>query len=468
MGHVYISAAHKSSGKTTVSIGLCAALARRGLDVRPFKRGPDYIDPLWLGRAAGSPCHNLDFHVQSADEIRDAFDHRSQGGDISLIEGNKGLYDGMDLEGVDCNAALAKLLRAPVILVIDCQGMTRGVAPLVLGNQAFDPEVEIGGIILNKVGGPRHEEKLRAVLAHYTEIPVLGAVHKNVGLEIKERHLGLMPSNEDPMARAQIEAIADAIEACVDLDQLLTIANQAPASPAPSPRPTPPTKDLRIAVARDAAFGFYYPGDLEALEAAGAALVFLDMTRDQKLPPVDGLFLGGGFPETQAAALSANHAIRTQVREALEGGLPAYAECGGLMYLSRSVEWQGETHEMVGFIPGRTVMGARPQGRGYTRLKETGAGPWPLCDETGQPMAFPAHEFHYSRLIDCDPGLTYAWQVLRGHGIDGQNDGIVINNVLAGYGHMRHVADNPWTERFVAFVRAQRQDRRNLVAGGTR
>ncbi|GAB6054027.1 hydrogenobyrinic acid a,c-diamide synthase (glutamine-hydrolyzing) [Magnetospira thiophila] len=461
MGHVYISAAHKSSGKTTVSIGLCAALARRGLDVRPFKRGPDYIDPMWLGRAAGTACHNLDFHVQSADEIRASLARRGVGGDISLIEGNKGLHDGMDPEGSDSNAALAKLLQAPVVLVLDCQGMTRGIAPLVLGLQAFDPDTDIAGLILNRVGGARHESKLRTVLERYTDLPVLGALHNNPALEIRERHLGLMPSNEAPAAQAQIKTIADAVDAAIDLDHLLRIAHRAPTLPPPPPLPAPRARDVRIAVARDAAFGFYYPGDLEALQAAGADLLFIDLTSDQQFPEVDGLFLGGGFPETQAETLSANRAMRVQIHAALRNGLPAYAECGGLMYLSRTIQWQGRTHEMAGVVPADTVMGDRPQGRGYIRLRETGAGPWPLTDARGQPTEFPAHEFHYSRLVNLDPALTYAWQVLRGHGIDGHNDGIVIHNLLAGYGHMRHVTANPWAERFVAFVRAQ------ATTGGT-
>lgn len=452
----YISAAHKSSGKTTVAIGLCAALAGRGLAVQPFKRGPDYIDPMWLGRAAGRACRNLDFHVQSPDEILADCALGSRAADVSVIEGNKGLYDGTERDGSDSNAALAKLLGAPVVLVLDTRGMMRGAAPLILGYQVFDPDVRIAGVILNQVRGHRHESKLRAAVEDYTDLPVLGALHHDPELEIVERHLGLIPSNEDNDAGSRVDAIRRRTEEAIDLDRLLDVA--ATAAPLP-PVAVPPFRsaavDVRIAVARDSAFGFYYPSDLLALEAAGAELVFVDMIHDTALPPADGLFIGGGFPESRAAALSANGALRAAVRDAVENGLPTYAECGGLMYMSRSLTWNGEIHPMAGVVPADTVMGARPQGRGYIRLKETGNGLWPISGAA----EFPAHEFHYSRLENLSPGLTFAWEVLRGHGIDGRNDGIVINNLLAGYGHLRHVAGNPWADRFVAFARTVKHRR---------
>ena len=224
MSRLLISAAHKSSGKTTVSLGLCAALAARDLVVQPFKKGPDYIDPMWLGLAAGRPCHNLDFYCMSHEEILATVGHYSTDADISLIEGNKGLYDGLDLDGSNSNAALATLTHTPVILVLDARGMTRGIAPLILGYQAFDPEVRIAGIILNQLGGSRHEAKLRAVIEHYTDVPVIGGVHRNQALEIVERHLGLIPSNEDCAADKKIIEIRDRIKDQVDLDRLLAVA----------------------------------------------------------------------------------------------------------------------------------------------------------------------------------------------------------------------------------------------------
>ena len=211
MSHVLISAAHKSSGKTTVTIGLCAALKKSGTVIQPFKKGPDYIDPMWLSKAASRPCHNLDFYTMQRQEILETFTRYSQGADIAIVEGNKGLYDGLDLDGSNSNAALATLLKAPVILVIDARGMTRGIAPLILGYQAFEPKLNIAGVILNQLGGSRHESKLRAVIAHYTDVPVIGAVHHDKELQILERHLGLIPSNEMQAAQQRIELVGKRI-----------------------------------------------------------------------------------------------------------------------------------------------------------------------------------------------------------------------------------------------------------------
>ncbi|MFN3397290.1 MAG: cobyrinate a,c-diamide synthase, partial [Sulfurimicrobium sp.] len=228
MSRLLISAAHKSSGKTTVSIGLCSALTNRGLVVQPYKKGPDYIDPMWLTAATGRDCRNLDFYLMGRDEIVDTYQRHTSGANLSLIEGNKGLYDGLDLDGSNSNAALAKLLHAPVVLVIDARGMTRGIAPLILGYQAFDTDIRIAGVILNNLGGARHEGKLRAVIEHYTDVPVLGAVHHDPRLQITERHLGLMPSNETGEALEHIRTIGSIVGSQVDLDSLIRIARSAP------------------------------------------------------------------------------------------------------------------------------------------------------------------------------------------------------------------------------------------------
>ncbi|MEX2241496.1 MAG: cobyrinate a,c-diamide synthase [Burkholderiales bacterium] len=453
MNRLFISAAHKSSGKTTVCIGLCAALGARGEAVQPFKKGPDYIDPLWLGLAAGRPCYNLDPYLSGAQELRAEFAQRMQGATLGLVEGNKGLYDGLALDGSNSNAALAAMLGTPVVLVIDARGMTRGIAPLILGYQAFDRNIRIAGVILNQLGGSRHEAKLRAVIQHYTGVPVLGAVQHDERMAIVERHLGLVPSNEAEGARSRIDAIAAHIAAQVDLDQVRAIARQAPplqggelASEAAGGAP------VRIGIARDAAFGFYYPGDLEALRAAGAELVPFDALRDKRLPRVDALFIGGGFPETHMEALAANTALRAEVRNAIEAGMPAYAECGGLMYLARAIEWHGRRAEMAGVLPADIVMHARPVGRGYVHLRETGRGLWP-ARPAGEPALIRAHEFHYSSVENLAPGLEFAYDVERGYGIDGRRDGIVHRNLLASYAHLRDVSGNRWARRFVEFAR---------------
>ncbi|MDH3431045.1 MAG: hydrogenobyrinic acid a,c-diamide synthase (glutamine-hydrolyzing) [Gammaproteobacteria bacterium] len=460
MAHFFIAGAHKSSGKTSVAVGLASAMTMRGLAVQPFKKGPDYIDPLWLARAAGGACYNLDFFTMSHAEIVASFATRSAGADISLIEGNKGLFDGLDVEGADSNAALATMLSAPVVLVIDTTGMTRGVAPLLRGYLDFDRAVDIRGVILNKVGGTRHEGKLRAALNRYTDIEVLGAIGLDQVLEIPERHLGLVPANEAEGVDATIRRLADVVSAGTDVDRLIEIAHSArsvhkeslvgDASAAAKP-------DVRIAVARDAAFGFYYPDDLEAFEDAGAKLLFFDALSDSELPAADGLFIGGGFPEMCLPALAANKSLRADIRQKLAAGMPAYAECGGLMYLAKNIQWRGDKYDMVGVIPGDIVVHDRPQGRGYVILEETGQGLWsPASAGTPQSDAtIPAHEFHYARLENLagDPG--YAYRVRRGHGVDGQHDGLIVGNLLAGFAHHRNTEKNPWVGRFVKFVRCK-------------
>jgi cobyrinic acid a,c-diamide synthase len=456
MPRLLISAAHKSSGKTTVSIGLCAALRARGLEVQAFKKGPDYIDPMWLTRASGRTCRNLDPYLMGWDEIRAMFQRRSAGADVILVEGNKGLYDGLALDGSNSNAALAQYLDLPVVLVLDARGMTRGVAPLILGYQAFDRGIRIAGVILNNLGGTRHEAKLRAVIEHYTDVAVLGAIQQDAQLQITERHLGLMPSNEAGDAAARIVAIGTAIGDGVDLDRLLDVARSAAPLAGDEPRPRvcrlAPRSRVRIGLARDRAFGFYYPDDLEALEAAGADLIPIDTLRDAHLPALDALFIGGGFPEAFMVELEANAGLRTEIRAAIDAGLPTYAECGGLMYLARTISWRGKTCRMVGAVPGDAVMHDRPVGRGYVEIAETSACPWPRPAHEAH-ATLRAHEFHYSSLENLGDGVRFALDVKRGHGIDGKHDGILYRNVLASYVHRRSVGADDWPARFVAFVR---------------
>ncbi|MDO8263761.1 MAG: cobyrinate a,c-diamide synthase [Gallionella sp.] len=502
MNRMLISAAHKSSGKTMVSIGLCAALKARGHVVQPFKKGPDYIDPMWLSQAAGHACRNLDLYLMERDDIIATFAQHSA--EVNLVEGNKGLYDGLALDGSNSNAALAKLLDLPVFLVIDARGMTRGIAPLILGYQAFDRDINIAGVILNNLGGSRHEAKLREVIEHYTDVPVIGAIHHDERLSIVERHLGLMPSNESHVATAKIKQIGEAIAEQVDLDQLLALSQKAPLNvPHQSPlsnsdgttshstkpasgqvagylpggeranvknilqfpaevSPLPCGDKVRIGIARDRAFGFYYADDLDALEAAGAELVPFDALRDACLPEVDALYIGGGFPETCAAELEANSTLRAQIKLAIENGMPAYAECGGLMYLSRSIEYLGHTYQMVGAIPGDVKMHDKPIGRGYVHLKEDEAHPWPRPNAPAKQIK--AHEFHYSSLENLPPDTRFAYHVERGYGIEGKRDGLIVHNLLASYTHLRTIGSCYWATRFVAFIRRQLEQRKHFEA----
>jgi cobyrinic acid a,c-diamide synthase len=455
MHRFLISAAHKSSGKTTVSVGLAAALAARGLTVQPFKKGPDYIDPLWLGTAAGRPCRNLDFYLSPDEEICAQFAGSGWDADVCLVEGNMGLYDGLALEGTNSNAALAKLLNLPIVLVLDARGMTRGIAPLILGYQAFDRDLRFAGVILNRLGGSRHEAKLRAIIDHYTDLPVLGAIHEDPSMALVERHLGLMPANETHAAERHIAEIAARIAAQTDLDRLLQATLNTVALPRPQPYAIQGESPLRIAVARDAAFGFYYIDDTEALIAAGAELVYFDTLRDAQLPACDGLFIGGGFPECFLDSLEANTRLRTEILDAIEAGLPTYAECGGLMYLARSISWKGQTRRMVGAIAGDITMHEKPVGRGYVKLQPTRAHPW--YDEQAPVLA--AHEFHYSGVDNLPTDTVFAYDMKRGHGVDGTRDGIVYKNLLASYTHLRATAGCDWPARFVHFIRQDRASR---------
>ncbi len=454
MASLFISAAHKSSGKTTVSIGLCAALARRGLHIQSFKKGPDYIDPVWLSIATGRPCYNLDFFTAGKQDTLEDYARRSQSADISLIEGNKGLHDGLDLDGSNSNAALAKSLQSPVILVIDARGTMRGIAPLLIGYQVFDSEVNIAGVIANMTGGSRHESKLRAAVEHYTDIPFLGALGRDSSISLDEQHIGLIPGYEYADSAHKITTIADAVINHIDVDKIIKIAATAPENPLLPAKPASVESysELTIGVAQDLAFGFYYAGDLDTLRATGADIVTINTLTDSELPHIDGLFIGGGFPERYAAELQANVTLRNSIKTAIENGLPTYAECGGLMYLCQKLKWQDRTFDMVGVIAANTTMHDKPCGRGYVKLEEnTETALWPLNNDPA--ALIHAHEFHYSSFDDLSKNYKYAYTVKRGSGIDQHNDGLIYKNLLASYSHLRNTRSTPWIERFLSFVR---------------
>ncbi|OOY42825.1 hydrogenobyrinic acid a,c-diamide synthase (glutamine-hydrolyzing), partial [Solemya velum gill symbiont] len=308
-------------------------------------------------------------------------------------------------------------MDAPVILVIDTRGMTRGIAPLLQGYVGFDQELTIAGVILNQVGGARHEGKLRAAVETYTNIPVIGAIPRDQRLSIDERHLGLMPSNEHQAAQQKIESIREVIESHADLDKIIEIASST-AAPAPQEQPAEAVVeagsiDVTIGVAKDAAFGFYYAEDLQAFHTAGANIEYFDTINDKSLPDVDALFIGGGFPESAMQELEANESMRAAISDFIESGKPAYAECGGLMYLCRSLKWQDKQCRMVGVIDADVVMHERPQGRGYVSVEETAQHPW-AKDEQAATVA--AHEFHYSRLENLRQDYLFAYEVRRGYG----------------------------------------------------
>ncbi|OIQ08444.1 cobyrinate a,c-diamide synthase [Neomoorella thermoacetica] len=443
-----IAAPHGRSGKTTITIGLIAALRQKGLVIQPFKKGPDFIDPGWLSLVAGRPCRNLDLYFLSPEKLRLHFAASCRGADVGLVEGAMGLFDGLDLEGSDSTAAVARALMAPVVLVIDATRMTRSAAALVRGFQNFDPGVSIAGVILNQVARARHEDILRRSIEHYTGLPVLGALPKKKDFGIPDRHLGLIPAAENERLHVALEATGKAIAAAVDLDALLAIASRAPELTAPEQENRPAPRRVRLGVFQDRVFTFYYPENLEALAAAGAELVKIDSLADEKLPDVQGLYLGGGFPEVFAPQLEANRSLRREVREAVAAGMPVYAECGGLMYLARRLNYRGRWYEMCGALPLDVTMSSCPQGHGYTAMYVEGDSPFLTRGSTIR-----GHEFHHSRVINLERReVNFLYRVRRGYGIDGQVDGILYRQVLAGYNHLYAPSSPEWAPNLVALA----------------
>jgi cobyrinic acid a,c-diamide synthase len=441
----YLSAAHKSSGKTVVSLGICGALKAKNYNVQPFKKGPDYIDPIWLSQASGNSCYNLDFYNMTEAEILQLYAHNDSIADISIIEGNKGLYDGMNVAGGDANADLAKLLDLPVVMVVDSTGITRGVAPLVKGYQDFDSNVTIAGVILNKVAGDRHESKLIQAIEHYTDLEIIGSIRRSTDLIIDERHLGLMPANETPQSQRFIDTASQLINDQVDLNKLINLRRLK--STTFSTHNTPIKVNLTVAIAKDSSFGFYYQDDLDKFDELGVDICYFDTMNDSVLPDCDGLFIGGGFPEMQLEALSDNQSLLVDIKNKIKAGLPTYAECGGLMYLTNKISTAKGEYPMVGIIDADTKMTPKPIGRGYVQLAPLDCHPWKGVAHTIQ-----AHEFHYSKLENIDPNTRYAFEVLRGVGVDNKRDGIVKYNLLASYTHLRNLAGNQWVAQFVDFI----------------
>jgi cobyrinic acid a,c-diamide synthase len=457
---VVVAALRGGSGKTIFSVGIIAALRGLGRSVSPFKKGPDYIDAGWLAMAAGRPCYNLDTFLIDPDTILGSYHIHTQTTDFSVIEGNRGLYDCIDTKGETSTAELSKLLGLPVILCLDATKTTRTMAAVVGGIAAFDPNVRIGGVVLNRVAGKRHQSILTRSIEEYTGIPVLGAVPKLREQGFPERHMGLVPTPEHSWAEPAIEAIRCVAQQHLDLERIQAIAATAGLIQVPDADHTerqhleePP----RIGILRDAAFQFYYPENLEALEAAGAILVFASPLTDRQLPPVDALYIGGGFPETNAHELEANATFRNQVKSLAEGGLPIYAECGGLMYLGRRLVLADGEFEMTGVLPAVFGFSKRPQGHGYTIVRVEKKNPFYAPGQT-----LLGHEFHYSSVkawYGDDTHLAFAMQ--RGTGFVDGKDGVCVNNVLATYTHIHALGTPQWARAMIDQALKYRAARRD-------
>ena len=456
---LFISSPQGRSGKTVVTIGLCQVLKRRGLSIQPFKKGPDYIDPSWLTAAAGRKCRSLDLFLIPKEKLIQSYFQAAGDADLALIEGVMGLYDGLDSTGSGTSAEIARLLKSPVLLVVNTSRMTDSIAAMVSGYQHFQPETNIAGVILNRVAGGRHEQKLRHAVEKYCGIPVVGSIPRDSDLDIAERHLGLIPTRESDGAEAWVERIGRKLEPSFDIEQIAAIADRCKA---PCPAETVPRKrerqgppKVKIGVIYDRAFNFYYPENLEALEGAGAGLVFIDSLKDQ-LPSVDGLYIGGGFPEFFLEELERNSRLRKDILEAIEDGLPVYAECAGLMYLCLRISWQGQSREMVGALPAEVALSTKPVGHGYVVAEVVAENPYfPVG------FALRGHEFHHSNL-SLKGDLHFVYEIKRGHGVDGKRDGIVYKNLFASFTHLHALGTPEWAERFVSVASGKESEERRL------
>ncbi len=457
---ICIGALKGGSGKTLISLGLIAAWREKGLEAAPFKKGPDFIDAGWLAFAAGRLCYNLDTFLMNQDQILGSFISHSKGAHLCVVEGNRGLYDGLDMEGRCSTAELAKLLKIPVLICVDVTMATRTVAAVVKGCQAFDPDLNLAGVILNRVAGSRQEGLIRGAIERYCGLPVVGAVPKLKKDALPERHMGLVPYQERAHAQKAIKWTLKTAQENLDLDRIREISNRVEGVEPPSSEVEEAVRSCgssdgpRIGYIQDRAFWFYYPENLEKIEKMGGTLIRVDALRDHALPVMDALYIGGGFPETQAEALADNRVFRRALREGIEKGLPVYAECGGFMYLGEKLVVNGTSFPMVGAVPMAFILKKKPQGHGYTILKVDRPNPFYKVGET-----IKGHEFHYSEpLITQKNEASFAFQVRRGQGIDGIRDGFCKKNLLATYSHVHAAGDTLWAERILRAAQAYKKE----------
>ena len=489
---ILIAGTSGDSGKTVVSVGLGRTLSAQGRPVAAFKKGPDYIDASWLSAASGRVARNLDTFLTEPIAVRRSFIDNAlrttpaEPGGVNLIEGNRGLHDGLDEEGTHSSAALSKLIQCPVILVQDVTKTTRSAAAFVLGSQQIDPDVNIAGVIVNRVAGARHEGVVRKAIEKYTGIPVVGAIPKlPAECRIQSRHLGLVTTREQTGIDDLIDRLAQVVRDHVDIDRVLEIASAAPLleevgirSDGASGSPDGGGRRSRICYLSDTAFSFYYPENFEALEEAGAELIPVSALDATTLPECDALYVGGGFPETQATALAGNTTFRESVYSAAEGGLPIYAECGGLIYMARELVWNGETFPMTGVFPVTIAIDRKPRGHGYARVLVDGKNPF-----FPEGLELKGHEFHYSWLADAGPSadagasgrrieddsrtgldagasgrLRSVFKMQRGTGCGAGRDGLSRWNVLGTYLHVHALGCPAWAQGVMRAAERYRKD----------
>ena len=451
-----IAGASSGVGKTTISIGLMSALRDAGLKVQAFKVGPDYIDPSYHRVATGRPSGNLDAWMIPQDQIVELFARKATSADIAIIEGVMGLYDGFSgLDETGSTAQIAKILHCPVLLVIDTYSMARTVAAVALGYKTFDEYVNIAGIILNRVGGTSHASLCKQAIEGATKIPVIGSIPNNEEIELAERHLGLIPTPEKEPAAKLLSKTAAFIRNNIDLNAVIKIAKEVPEIPEVKhpiyPEKTHP-RAVSLGVAFDEAFNFYYPGNLDLLESYGAELKLFSPIHDTALPAnIDGIYIGGGFPEMLSEELEANKSMLKLIKAAADGGMPIYAECGGLMYLTKAiVDFAGKSYKMTGVLPAKTVM-VKKVLLNYAHAEVARDN---LLSNVGNCLK--GHEFHSSKLVNVPADSEFAYTLRKGVGIVRNQDAWLQQNVMASYMHVHFAQSAKIAQNFIANCRQHR------------
>jgi cobyrinic acid a,c-diamide synthase len=461
-----VAALSGNAGKTIVSLSILYALRRRGFSVSAFKKGPDYIDSAWLSVAAGKACRNLDTYMVASRDVLASFCTHAAGSDFSLIEGNRGIFDGKDEFGTHSTAELAKLLKSPVVLVVNAAKATRTLAAMIGGCLSFDRDLKIAAVILNRVAGKRHERLIARSIEDYCGLPVLGAI-ANSGDDsslIPMRHLGLVTPSEFEPGSPLGNNLEEIAEQQMDLDGLMEVAGSAPPlsfRESESKGVTEP--GVRIGYFDDSVFTFYYPENLEALRANGAELVSISSISDRSLPDIDALYIGGGFPETHAEQLTRNRSMMDSVKKAAAGGLPIYAECGGLIYLSESLIFNGNRFPMAGLFPVELEMHDKPVGHGYTLSRVDRNNPF-----FNKGLTMKGHEFHYSGPSSGLDRMETCLSMDSGTGLGNGRDGLLHENTLACYGHIHSDGVKEWAPAMISNARRYKSVRnRTIDTGGS-
>ncbi|MEE8167459.1 MAG: cobyrinate a,c-diamide synthase [Candidatus Hydrothermarchaeales archaeon] len=443
---VVLGGTNSRAGKTVISIGLMRALRNRGYEVQPFKTGPDFIDPSYHNFATGRRSRNLDGFMMKDGDIKECFTRNSQGADIAVVEGAMGLFDSHDaLDERGSTAHVSKVLSAPTLVIANVERIARSAAAITMGFKVFDEGVNVKGVILNRLGSERHIQKAKLAVEQLADMKVFGALPRDPKVGIPERHLGLVPAYEREEIDELFEYLSAFVEKHVDVDGIIELAMDAGSMEEIEQNELFKDDDLgvTIGIVRDRAFNFYYEDTIDAF-AAKAHVLYIDSMKDRRLPDVDALYIGGGFPEVFAEKLEENTSLKGEILDFCESGNPVYAECGGLMYLGEKMTTGGREYDMVGFLPIKTQMKSTFQALGYTVSRVEKDNP---ISDSGATLV--GHEFHHST-IKLLGDVEYVCEMIRGRGIDGKRDGILRGNTLASYSHLHVLSYPKMIENFLA------------------